>query len=1267
MGKIRWISVFIVFSFSFIKAQSPEIFLTEVMFYPQVSNSEFIEIFNSSADSVYNLSGAEIIYETSSADNIIPAATDSLLLPGKYAVILEGDYDFENGPYKLLIPDDVLILKIDNNSFGSTGMANTSDRRIKMVTQSGDTIFSYLYSGNNQSGFSDEKINISNNDSSENWANSKVLNGTPGFKNSVTPNNYDFQLKSAYTVPSNLIRQEKFDLYIKAINIGKLTLISSSLTVYLDENRDSIFDPSEIFLEDEMQSVLPADSAELVFRDLQFDDAGIYNFLIKCRNGNDEDTLNNELFFSLIIKNKPANANDLVINEIMYLPLNDEPEWIELYNRSENPVDLRKWKISDASSSVNLKDSSIVINPGEFLVISSDPQIANFYTIQGKILTAKLPSLNNSGDKIAISDSTGKIIDSLTYKGVSADAGKSLERIDTENFLYEGNWLPCRSKTRATPGEKNSVTRKEFDAGIVSVKTVPQNPSAGDETSVVVKIKNYGRNKINNYISLWTDTENDSIPDEQIETSSPISLNAGDSIEVTFSRKILLTESTKYFIIKLASAGDEFVDNNEAYLKIVAGTKTNSIVINEIMYLPLNDEPEWIELYNRSENPVDLRKWKISDASSSVNLKDSSIVINPGEFLVISSDPQIANFYTIQGKILTAKLPSLNNSGDEIAISDSTGKIIDSLTYKGVSADAGKSLERIDTENFLYEGNWMPCRSKTRATPGEKNSVTKKDFDLSVKSFNIFPKYPAAGQSISFSAEIINSGKNEIKASCSLFSDADLDSVADKQISVSEEITIMPDSVHKFNFNNVYQLTNRTENFILKINCGKDEFTDDNEAFLNIIPSMEFNSVIITEIMFNPDSGKSEWIEIFNNSEFKIDLKNWQICDNRSQVQIGKSDSVIINPEEYMIIASDTSFITQYNLPDTKMYLCRFPSLNNDSDEVILKENNGKTVDSVYYLQEPLRGFSIEKIDFSLSSEESNWIYSISPDGSTPGRENTLGKIPEYEKGSLAINEILFDTDAGKAEFIELLNFSEDSVDLATVKIIINDNKSFRTSNTSFILKKGEYFVAATDTSIKELCKPEGKLGISFFSLPNTGGSISVKDLKGNLIDSVSYYPSLHNPLVSSTKNCSLEKINPGISGNDENNWTSCVSPEKSTPGRINSVFISNYTGKEGISISPNPFSPDNDGFEDFTIINYNLKPAISFVRVRLFDTKGRVVRTIADGLPVSSSGSIIYDGYDSGKTPLRVGIYILLFEAFDNEKNSISVFKEALVIARKF
>jgi flagellar hook assembly protein FlgD len=167
-------------------------------------------------------------------------------------------------------------------------------------------------------------------------------------------------------------------------------------------------------------------------------------------------------------------------------------------------------------------------------------------------------------------------------------------------------------------------------------------------------------------------------------------------------------------------------------------------------------------------------------------------------------------------------------------------------------------------------------------------------------------------------------------------------------------------------------------------------------------------------------------------------------------------------------------------------------------------------------------------------------------------------------------------------------------------------------------------------------------------------------------LDSLSYLPTWHNRNFVVTKGKSLERINPSINSNDKSNWSSCVANEGATPGKSNSIFTENLEAKSKVAINPNPFSPDGDGFEDFTIINFDLPYKISQVNIKVFDNQGRLVRSILSNRPSSSNNSIIFDGLDDNGKALRMGIYILLIEVAAEGSNNIETIKTPIVIARK-
>ncbi len=84
----------------------------------------------------------------------------------------------------------------------------------------------------------------------------------------------------------------------------------------------------------------------------------------------------------------------------------------------------------------------------------------------------------------------------------------------------------------------------------------------------------------------------------------------------------------------------------------------DSLVINEIMYNPgIANDNEWLEIYNPTNNTVNLENWEIHDEDSSY-VFPSGITIAPKGYLVIASD--LALF--------SAAFPSVNNVIGDLSI-----------------------------------------------------------------------------------------------------------------------------------------------------------------------------------------------------------------------------------------------------------------------------------------------------------------------------------------------------------------------------------------------------------------------------------------------------------------------------------------------------------------------------------------------------------------------------------------------------------------------
>ena len=373
--------------------------------------------------------------------------------------------------------------------------------------------------------------------------------------------------------------------------------------------------------------------------------------------------------------------------------------------------------------------------------------------------------------------------------------------------------------------------------------------------------------------------------------------------------------------------------------------------------------------------------------------------------------------------------------------------------------------------------------------------------------------------------------------------------------------------------------------------------------------------------MYNPANEKPEWIEFINVSSDSINIKNWFISDvltTRTKNFI-TSEDVFIKPNEFFIVAKDTSFNSAYPNNTAKIFYANFGSLGNTSDGVVIYDFRNGIIDSLFYRSSwgGKKGYSLERISLLAETNDStNWVTSLDESGSTPGKQNSIFNVPAYDRNTIVINEIMYDPGSNSSEYVEFYNLSSDVINIGGWKFEDENGNTNKLIETSFAIPPQQYFVLIADSSALSyynLFDYQNKniVGESSLGLVNTGELILLKDVRGNVIDSVFYSDKWNNKNIASTKGKSLERINPNLNGNDPLNWSTSVNTLGGTPGNQNSIFAENLNQSANISVEPNPFSPDNDGFEDFTVINYNLTQATAQVRIKIFDSKGRLVRTL--------------------------------------------------------
>lgn len=720
-----------------------QISLTEIMFDPSLNENyyEFIEIYNNSESESIDLTDWSIS-DGYTVDTIIGVAQGIVLAPRQFAIILDQGY-FDNIPvYDELIPDDALVLTIDGSTFGNSGLSNSTPETVSLFDSDGHLISQYTYSLDNISGHSDEKIDLSGPNSPDNWANSKTEHGTPGFWNSVSPLNFDLSVTLDF-YPNPPAPGAPFSVSATIVNIGLKSVSDFSVSVYNDLNQDSVGTTDELIFQENniTENLMSGDSVNRIINVGSFA-SGEHTFIAYIDIASDMNLTNNQDIKSIII---PFNKNTLIINEVMFNPNTNGPEWIELYNPSEHAIDLANWKISDSTDTkVPITDQPMQIQPNEFLILSQIKGENSFTTPH--IYVNNWPALNNDFDAVVLYDLTTFTIDSMIYfDDWNPEKGVSLERFDdgwpsTDSM----NWAPSKAPSGSTPGMYNSISPKDYDLKIDNITFT--NPNSGTDESILISasVTNVGKQHVDGFtVSFYNDVNNDSLLEDSEKINDDITnsndLNRFDSVTVTVEWDNI-PAGIQYVAARVFSSQDQNSENDETFAQYQKGFLSQSIVINEIMYAPLTDanefmgeqledQPEWIELYNRSEETIDLQNWSFSDSdtASRFQISNYSLKIQPDSFLIIADFPLSAVvFPNIPAPVVvTSQFPSLNNTSDAVYLYDLNHNIIDHLVYSDdMGGGDGYSLERFNPEIASDDiNNWSSCTKIEGGTPGARNSI----------------------------------------------------------------------------------------------------------------------------------------------------------------------------------------------------------------------------------------------------------------------------------------------------------------------------------------------------------------------------------------------------------------------------------------------------------------------------------------------------------------------------------------------------------------
>ncbi len=427
------------------------------------------------------------------------------------------------------------------------------------------------------------------------------------------------------------------------------------------------------------------------------------------------------------------------------------------------------------------------------------------------------------------------------------------------------------------------------------------------------------------------------------------------------------------------------------------------VIISEIMPDPSPaialPESEYIELFNRQEYPIDLKDWQLIINSKAVNLPDYTL--NSKEYVVLINKNEENNWNSFdKGIIFIKSMPALTNSSGTIVIMNSDNFVCDALQYdisnlnQSFKTDGGWSIERKDANNYQASLNWDYSTNLDGGTPGYINANNTDNPD-NLNPTILYLSYLSPTEfEIVFNEGMDTSTINQtqIFLDNELIENYEIESTFLDRIKFSLNEELIPRKIYQTHFKDNIQ------------DISGNKLDTNHSMRVGIPETPDSFDICINEVLFNPESEGSDYVEIYNRSDKIINCNDIATANLSAGVpdklySIDNKNQLLF-PNDYLVICTDTNWIkSKYPIEHSELLQqSSLPSLNDDEGNIAITLKDGQILDYFSYsddmqfeLLRSKEGVSLERINPNLSAlNKDNWRSAASTQNfGTPGRQNS--------------------------------------------------------------------------------------------------------------------------------------------------------------------------------------------------------------------------------------------------------------------------------------
>ena len=472
-------------------------------------------------------------------------------------------------------------------------------------------------------------------------------------------------------------------------------------------------------------------------------------------------------------QNPVATGNyPLIINEVMASNSSviadedgDYPDWIEIYNPGDEAVDLEGCGLSDNSNNpLKWVFPKVTVQPKEYLLVfasGKDKRDPN-----GSYLHTNF-KINASRDFVFLSARDGQFIDSIEVRDMDSDVSYGRLSSDSDAWHYFTSPTPAmenpQSGDGALPAQGGQVENPQV---VINEYMVSNNVTMVDEDgdfsdwieiynrgSTAVSLEGYGLSDEEGTVFKWC------FPNITLEAGQYVVVFAsgkdrrdpqGPYLHTNFrldanGEVLLLCNKEGGIMDKLGAKavpsdisvgrskedGETWLfytsptpgDDNytQGFTSLPGGisrNERNHVIISEVCALnrsTLPDEdgdyPDWIELYNPKDTPVNLKDYGLSEDNRDLfKWRFPDMEIGPKSYLVVFASDKDRRDVRGGGHLHTNF--HIGASGDRLFLTRPDGIVSDSFATGKLTADTSSGRRQDTLQRFFFN----------QPTPGAANS-----------------------------------------------------------------------------------------------------------------------------------------------------------------------------------------------------------------------------------------------------------------------------------------------------------------------------------------------------------------------------------------------------------------------------------------------------------------------------------------------------------------------------------------------------------------